>query len=374
MSDAARVLERCAELGRISEEGGRLTRRFGTEAMRRANALVGGWMQEAGLTVREDEVGNLIGRRGEGRPFVLGSHLDTVRNAGRYDGPLGVVVALAVLERGFPRVPVEVVGFADEEGVRFGTAYLGSAAMTGRFDPSWLARVDEDGVALADLVARPPAAPAAPPLGYVEVHIEQGPELERLGEPLGVVTAIAGQSHAAVTFVGEAGHAGTVPMGARRDALAGAAEWMLEVERAGPVATVGELRVDPGVRNVIPGQVTMTLDLRDPSDDVRRAAVAELSSRAEDIAARRRLGLRWEDRADMPAIPMDERLTALLGDDLPHLVSGAGHDAGMMASVAPAAMLFVRCRGGISHHPDESVEEADVAAALDALERFLRVL
>ena len=153
--------------------------------------------------------------------------------------------------------------------MRFGTAYLGSAAMAGRFDPSWLARVDEDGVALADLVASP-AAPGEPPLGYAEVHIEQGPELERLGEPLGVVTAIAGQSHAAVTFVGQAGHAGTVPMGSRRDALAGAAEWVLEVERAGPVATVGELRVDPGARNVIPGAATLTLDLRDPRR--RRAA------------------------------------------------------------------------------------------------------
>jgi allantoate deiminase len=373
LSDAARVLERCARLGEISEESGRLTRRFGTDAMREANALVGGWMRDAGLQVREDDVGNLIGRRGEGRPFVLGSHLDTVRNAGRYDGPLGVLVALAAVERGWPEVPVEVVGFADEEGVRFGTAYLGSAAMTGRFDSEWLARVDEDGVALADLVAAPPA-PAEPPLGYVEVHIEQGPELERLGEPLGVVSAIAGQSHAAVTFTGEAGHAGTVPMGARRDALAGAAEWVLEVERAGPVATVGELGVDPGVRNVIPGAATMSLDLRDPSDDVRRAAVAALRRRAEQIAARRGLGLGWEDRADVPAIPMDERLTTLLGDDLPHLVSGAGHDAGMMASVAPAAMLFVRCRGGVSHHPDESVEEADVAAAIDRLERFLRAL
>ena len=373
MSDARRVLERCAELGRISEESGRLTRRFGTEAMRQANALVGGWMREAGLTVREDEVGNLIGRRGEGRPFVLGSHLDTVRNAGRYDGPLGVLVALAVLERGYPRVPVEVVGFADEEGVRFGTAYLGSAARAGRFDPSWLARVDEDGVALADLVAGP-AAPTEPPLGYAEVHIEQGPQLERLGEPLGVVTAIAGQSHAAVMLVGQAGHAGTVPMGSRRDALAGAAEWVLEVERAGPVATVGALEVDPGARNVIPGAATMTLDVRDPDDDVRRAAVAALRTRAEEIAARRGLDVRWEDLADVPAVPMDDRLTALLGDDLPHLVSGAGHDAGMMATVAPAAMLFVRCGGGISHHPDESVEEADVAAALDALERFLRAL
>lgn len=375
MSGAARVLERCARLGEISEESGRLTRRFGTDAMREANALVAAWMREAGLTVREDEVGNLIGRLGEGRPFVLGSHLDTVRDAGRYDGPLGVIVAIEVLERLREPLPfaIEVVGFADEEGVRFGTAYFGSAAMAGRFDPSWLARVDDDGVALAELVAQRPAAGELP-MGYAEVHIEQGPELERLGEPLGVVTAIAGQSHAEVTFLGAPGHAGTVPMGSRRDALAGAAEWVLAVEAAGPVATVGELRVHPGARNVIPGSAALTLDLRDPSDDVRRAAVAQLRVSAEQIAARRGLDLRWEDRADVPAVRMDERLTGLLGNDLPHLVSGAGHDAGMMASIAPAAMLFVRCRGGISHSPDESVEEADVAAAIEALERFVHAL
>jgi allantoate deiminase len=371
LSGASRVLERCDRLAQISEEPMRLTRRFGTPAMKEASALVAGWMHEAGLRTREDEIGNLIGRRGDGPLLMLGSHLDTVVDAGRYDGPLGVLIAIEAAER-VPR-DLEVVGFADEEGVRFGTVYLGSAAMAGRFDPTWLSRVDEDGVALADLVPRPPRA-GEPPLGYVEVHIEQGPELERLGEPLGVVTAIAGQSHASVTFVGEAGHAGTVPMGARRDALAGAAEWVLEVERAGPVATVGQLDVDPGTRNVIPGAATMTLDVRDPSDDVRRAAIAGLRTRAQAIAARRGLDLRWEDRADVPAVPMDERLTALLGGDLPKIVSGAGHDAGMMASIAPAAMLFVRCRGGISHHPDESVEEADVAAALDALERFLRAL
>jgi allantoate deiminase len=344
LSDAARVLERCAQLGEISEESGRLTRRFGTDAMREANALVAGWMREAGLTVREDEVGNLIGRHGEGRAFVLGSHLDTVPNAGRYDGPLGVLVALAAVERGCPRVPIEVVGFADEEGVRFGTAYLGSAAFAGRFDPGWLDLVDEDGIRLGDLVAGVPAG-GPPPLGYLEVHIEQGPVLERLGEPLGVVTAIAGQSHAEVTFAGEAGHAGTVPMGSRRDALAGAAEWVLAVELEGPLATVGRLDV----------------------------AVIALRARAAEIADRRRLDLVWEDTASIPAVDMDARLTAAFRG-FPRLVSGAGHDAAMMATVAPAAMLFVRCRGGISHHPDESVEEADVAAALDALERFLRAL
>ena len=377
MSGAARVLERCAVLGEVSEEPDRLTRRFGTEAMREANALVGGWMAEARLSVREDALGNLAGRR-EGGPMtlVLGSHLDTVIDAGRYDGPLGVLAAIEALDRvGSLPFAVEVVAFADEEGVRFGTTYLGSSVVAGQFRLEWLSLEDDAGVKLSDVVTDVPAArDPAELLGYVEVHIEQGPELERLGEPLGVVTAIAGQSHAEVRFAGEAGHAGTVPMGARRDALAGAAEWVLAVEAAGPVATVGELRVEPGARNVVPGLATLTLDLRDPDDGVRRAAVAGLRDRAGEIAARRGLTLTWEDRADVAAIRMDERLTGLLGRDLPRLVSGAGHDAGMMASIAPAAMLFVRCRGGVSHHPDESVEEADVAAALDALERFLRAL
>ncbi len=368
MSGAARVLERCDRLGAVSEEPGRLTRRFGTEAMREANALVAGWMREAGLEVREDAVGNLIGRRGEGPVLVLGSHLDTVVDAGRYDGPLGVLVALEAAER--VARPLEVVGFADEEGVRFGTAYLGSSAMTGRFDPAWLELRDEEGVRLGDLVGE--LGPAREDvLGYVEVHIEQGPVLERLGDPVGVVTAIAGQSHAEVTFTGEAGHAGTVPMDARHDALAAAAEFVLAVEGAG--GTVGRLRVEPGARNVIPGRAAMTLDLRNADDDARRAALARVRDDAGAIARRRGVELAWDDTADLPAVTMDERLGEAFGVAT-RLPSGAGHDAAMMATIAPAAMLFVRCRGGISHNPAELVEEADVAAAVEALERLLRAV
>jgi allantoate deiminase len=370
LSDAAVVLERCAHLAEISEEPGLLVRRYGTDAMRRANDLVGGWMFAAGLDVREDTIGNLIGRRGVGRPLVLGSHLDTVRDAGRYDGPLGVLVALAAVER-VPDRTVELYGFADEEGLRFGTAYLGSAPVAGRFDPAWLELRDEDGVALGDLLPGDPALAARDDIAaYAEVHIEQGPVLERLDEPLGVVTAINGQTHADVAFTGEAGHAGTVPHDARRDALAAAAEWVLAVEGTG---TVGRLDVEPGARNVIPGHVTMTLDVRDPDDDTRHAAVARLRAAAEDIAARRGVELTWTEGADMAAVAMDEYLGGLWGVDV-RLPSGAGHDAAMMALLAPATMLFVRCRGGISHNPAESVEDADVAAAIDALERFLRAV
>ena len=361
MSAAARVLERCDRLGAVSEEPDRLTRRFGTEAMREANALVAGWMREAGLEVREDALRNLIGRRGKGPVLMLGSHLDTVVDAGRYDGPLGVLIAIEAAER-VPRA-LEVVAFADEEGVRFGTAYLGSSAMTGRFDPAWLELRDEDGARLGDLVGE--LGPARDDvLGYVEVHIEQGPVLERLNDPLGVVTGINGQSHAEVTFVGEAGHAGTTPIEDRRDALVAAAEWVLAVERAG--GTVGRLEVAPGVRKVIPGRVTATLDLRHPDDATRRATLEQLRSRAS------RVEVEWRDTGDAPAVAMDERLSAAFGVST-RLPSGAGHDAAMMAHIAPTAMLFVRSRGG-SHNPAESVEEADVAVALEALERLLRAV
>ena len=356
MSGAARVLERCDALARISEESDRLTRRFGTPAMKEANELVAGWMREAGLETREDAVRNLIGRRGEGPFLMLGSHLDTVIDAGRYDGPLGVLIAIEAAES--VDRPLEVVGFSDEEGCRFGTAYLGSSAMTGRFDPAWLDRSDGD-VRLRDLVGDPGPA-REDVIGYVEVHIEQGPVLERLGEPVGVVTAINGQSHANVTFVGEAGHAGTTPIEDRRDALVAAAEWILDVRRAG--GTVGRLEVEPGVRNVIPGRVTATLDLRHPDDAVRRATLESL--RRPDVV--------WRDTGDAPAVAMDERLSAAFGVST-RLPSGAGHDAAMMAHIAPTAMLFVRSRGG-SHNPAESVEEADVAVALEALERLLRAV
>ena len=265
MSTAAVVLERCDRLGRISEEPGRLVRRYATPAMREANDLVAQWMREAGLEVREDAAGNVIGRRGgeDQQALVLGSHLDTVVDAGRYDGPLGVIGAIAIAERlrdATLPFALEVVGFADEEGSRFGTTFLGSSAMAGRFAPAWLKIPDADGVTMRDALAAFGGAPdhigsaaraADELLAYCELHIEQGPVLERRGAPVGIVTAICGQTHAEVTFLGEAGHAGTVPMNARRDALAAAAEWIVAGEalarrRSGVVATVG--RIDAAAR------------------------------------------------------------------------------------------------------------------------------
>ena len=398
------VLERCAVLGGISEEPGRLTRRFATEALARAGDEVAGWMREAGMSVRRDNAGNVIGRYDAGaagaRTLVLGSHLDSVRDAGRYDGPLGVLAGIAIVERLAargepPAFAVEVAGFADEEGVRFGTAYLGSRVVAGRFDPDYLRLTDEDGVTMAEAIAAAGGDPGALAgdawsgaglLGYCELHIEQGPVLEAEGLPVGVVSAIAGQSRIRATLSGEAGHAGTVPMELRRDALAGAAELVLAAEAAaraehGLVATVGELAVAPGAANVVPGSVTLSLDVRHADDAARERACALLRARAEAIAAERRLGIEWRVLQETAAVATSPELTALLeraiaeqGLAVRRLTSGAGHDAAVMAGLAPVAMLFVRCSGGISHNPAESVAEDDVAVALDVLGRAVDLL
>ena len=357
MTDARAVLHRCDELARCSEEPGRLTRRFGTPALAAARDLVAGWMREAGLEPRVDAAGNLLGARGDGPRVLLGSHLDTVVDAGRYDGPLGVLAAIAVAQR-LPDVPLEVAAFADEEGARFGTAYLGSALLAGRFEERWLDLADADGVTVRSLVGDVAVPPRRDVTAYAELHIEQGPVLEALDAPVGAVTAIAGQTRARVTFTGRAAHAGTTPMALRSDALVAAAAWVLEVHalaRATPglVATVGELRVEPGAVNVVPGRVTATLDVRHADDAVREHAVQTLLATVEA-----------ELLQSNPAVACDD---TGFPADLPRLASGAGHDAVMLAAICPVSMVFVRSPGGISHHPDEAVREPDVAVALDVL-------
>ena len=394
---AADVLARCAMLGEVSEEPDRLTRRVATPALAGAAEIVAGWMEDAGMTTRRDAVGNVVGRHGAGeRPFVLGSHLDTVPNAGTFDGPLGIVAAIAVVERlaaggPQPSCPVEVVAFADEEGTRFGTSYLGSAAYIGALDPAWLDQVDADGTTLRDAIRASGGDPdvaleTSPPelLGYLEVHIEQGPVLEREGLPVGVVTAIAGQTRARIVLTGQAGHAGTLPMDARHDALAAAAEAVLAVERhgraePGRVATVGALTLSPNVGNVVPGEVRMLLDIRHADDGVRRRTAEGVRADVEGIAAARGVDADWTTRYETPAAVLDATLRGRvaaavreLGLPVRELVSGAGHDAVVLSRICPAAMLFVRCAEGISHDPRESVSEADVAVALDVLERAVR--
>ncbi len=401
---AAEVLARCDELGVLTEEPGRLTRRFATPALRAANDAVLAWMRDAGMRAHQDAVGNVVGRYDAATPdapvILLGSHLDSVRDAGRYDGPLGVLIAIACVKRlhqAQRRLPyaVEVLGFADEEGVRYNTAYLGSSVVAGTLDPGYLSRLDEDGITMRDAIAGFGGDPdrladerrdARGILGYCEVHIEQGPVLEAENLPVGVVSAIAGQSRINLSFSGEAGHAGTVPMALRRDALAGAAEWIGVVERRARddddlVATVGSVAVQPGASNVIPGRVELTLDVRSSQDARRRTARDELRQAAERLARERGLEVSWDVKQETNAVTCSTRLTEALteairsgGLRVRSLPSGAGHDAAAIAALTEVAMLFVRCARGISHNPAESVALEDVAVAIDALHRFLGVL
>jgi allantoate deiminase len=401
---AAKVLRQCDRLATISEEPDRLTRRFATPALAQANEAVLYWMRELEMHARVDAIGNVVGRweppGASEKTLLMGSHLDSVRDAGRYDGPLGVLVALACVERlrdedVVPPFALEVVGFADEEGVRYNTAYLGSKVVAGSFDPDYLERTDPDGVSMRDAIRAFGGDPdglgaerrdPASLLGYCEVHIEQGPVLEAEDLPVGVVESIAGQTRAGLAFRGTAGHAGTVPMPLRRDALVGAAEWIARVdararEEEGLVATVGVLEVEPGASNVIPGRVDLTLDVRSGRDAVRERALEDLRAGARAVAAARGLEVDWEVGQESPSIACSPELTRLMGEaveaaghPLRSLASGAGHDAVALSSLTPVTMLFVRCAGGISHNPAESVAEADVAVAIDVLGRFVQRL
>jgi len=395
------LLQRADALAAISEDPDLLVRRSLTPAMRRAQDLMASWFREAGLAVREDALGNLIGRLEGTDPgagvFLLGSHLDTVRDAGKYDGPLGILTALAVVERlrtSGHRLPfaLEILAFTDEEGLRFHTSYFGSSAMAGEFHPEWLTMTDSEGISMAEALRAyggdPDAVASCARMarevrGYCEVHIEQGPVLEACGLPVGVVTGIAGQDRATVTLVGTPGHAGTVPMALRHDALCAAAEWILAVEGQawapeGVVATVGQAEVRPGASNVIPGEVTLSLDLRHQDDGIRRQAAEDLQLEATEIATRRGVVVHWQPIQSSAAVPCDPDLIdglaqaiAECGYPLCKLASGAGHDAVPLSSLTWVAMLFVRCAGGISHNPAESITASDAGAAIDVLYRFI---
>lgn len=402
MPSAAQDLVRWLdELGAITDEPGRITRTFLSPAMRQANAQVEVWMQQSGLITRIDTVGNLLGTLRGSNPrsktLLLGSHLDTVRDAGRFDGPLGVllpIAALGELRRRGVALPyhVEVLGFSEEEGVRFASAYLGSEGYTGRLKSASLALRDADGATVQQaletfgggaFVLPKPARRRSELLGYVEVHIEQGPVLEREKLAVGVVTAIAGQSRFKLTWTGKAGHAGTTPMTLRRDALAGTAEFLLAAEslaRATPglVATVGALNVSPGAANVIPGQVGHTLDVRHERDAIRKRTLLKLGQLAQRIARRRGLTVKWQRTQDNGAVACSPTLTAALRRSVAAvqgksraLVSGAGHDGVVMSTLTSIAMLFVRCRDGLSHHPDEYASPKDIAVALEVMVDFL---
>jgi len=397
---ARRIEQRLQELAGITDEPGMLTRTFLSPAMREVNKRVQQWMQEAGLETQEDYVDNLVGRqiRDAGSPILLvGSHLDTVRNAGRYDGPLGVVLGIEIVDwarqsgRQFP-FELAVVGFSEEEGVRFKTGFLGSSAFCGLLNRDDLKAVDANGVVLGSLLSdrmtEPsqiyrPTFPIQRLIGYFEVHLEQGPVLEHRNLALGAVTAIAGQARLRCTWVGKATHAGTTPVSLRKDALIAAAAFIQEVDRVahewpGLMATVGELHVKPNVSNVVPASVTHSLDVRHQDDAIRVSAVNKLKESAAGIAAERCLSLEWESLQDTNSTACDRRLNVPLRaaiekvtGELVDLPSGAGHDGVTLSRVCPVAMLFVRCRDGLSHHPDEFVALADVTAALRVTAEFL---
>ena len=399
VSGGARAVARCEALAvaPFSDSAEGLTRTYLSPAYHAAQEQIAAWMAEAGMAVRRDPAANLIGRyegREAGAPaLVIGSHIDSVRNAGPYDGPLGVMLGIEAVAALGARLPfaIEVYAFGDEEGSRFPAAMLTSRAVAGTLDPAALEVADRDGVRLGDLLdlAAYPSAKrgAGEIIGYLEAHIEQGPVLEAEGLALGTVTGIAAQLRFEIGLSGTAGHAGTTAMGLRRDAVAGMAEMVLaaeEVATAGPadlVATVGVVEVPSGAANVIAGRSRFTLDVRAGDANVRDRAAEDILRRFRKIAGRRELGLSVRQVHDLPASPCDPALMDLLdaaaaeaGHRPFRLVSGAGHDAMIMAALCPTAMLFLRCKGGVSHNPAEHVEPADANAALDVMSGFIRLL
>lgn len=398
-----RAVARCDALGvaPYSDMTDGLWRAYLTPAYAAAQEALADWMEAAGMTVRRDAAANLIGRYEgliAGAPALLiGSHLDSVRDGGRYDGPLGImlgiecVAALRAEGRRMP-FPIEVHAFGDEEGSRFPAAMLTSRAVAGTLDPQALDMADAQGIALADAGVDPATyrdAARAPgtTLAYLEAHIEQGPVLEADGLAVGTVTGIAAQLRYSAVVRGMAGHAGTSSMPLRRDALTGAAEMVLAIEQVARedatdlVATVGRLEVQPGAANVIPGEVRLTIDVRSGDPARRDRAAQAILARLEAIASARGLALDFAQVHDLPASFCDPDLMDLMDDSLlaagqpvRRLVSGAGHDAMNMAALCPIAMLFIRCRGGISHNPAEHVEPKDAEIALQVMLGFIERL
>jgi allantoate deiminase len=401
-SPGEEIVGRINQLAAISETSEHLARIFLTREHHAAADLILGWMREAGMLASLDAIGNVGGRYEGNRPglpcLMLGSHYDTVRDAGKWDGPLGLITAIsciADLHRRGRRFPfaIEVTGFADEEGVRFASTLLGSRAVAGTFNERVLADRDEAGISMRDALIEfgldPDhigAAARAPSelLAYIELHIEQGPVLEAQNLPVGVVTAISGATRLAASLTGMAGHAGTVPMALRRDALTGAAECIVAIEElcrtdpGGLVGTVGYIHANPGATNVIPGQVSFTMDIRATTDTHRRKAVADIVRRVESIAKARKLQLQVDVTHENRTVPCAPWLRSQIAEAIAgegfrvfELPSGAGHDGMAMIDIADIGMVFVRCRGGVSHHPDEHVEMADADAGARVLLRLI---
>lgn len=399
---AAEILSRCDQLADISEMDTGILRQYLTSAHKKANALTASWMQKAGMQTWVDAVGNQWGRLKSDKPdakrLIIGSHLDTVPNAGKYDGILGVMLGISLAEyfsKSDQSLPfhLDVVGFCDEEGTRFGTTLIGSKALAGQFAPEWLAISDSDGIsmrqALLDFGLDPEniheaALPSSEILSFIEPHIEQGPVLDEANLSLGIVTAIAGAKRANVTFRGQAGHAGTTPMEQRLDSLAAGGEWLLAVEATGlshaadAVATVGQIKNRPNAVNVISGTTQLSLDVRSENNALRDKLCTEIEQKAQSIATKRQLECLIDWTHEAPAVPCDtqwvERFETLFKNNglTPlKLPSGAGHDTMAMAAICPVSMLFLRSPLGISHHPDEQVLLEDVEQCLSILIKTL---
>lgn len=402
---AEKIMRRVKELAAISEDKNNITRTFGTEAFVAGCSKVQSWMKQAGLQTKIDNIGNVRGRWNCGSPgaktLVIASHIDTVINAGKYDGPLGVMMGIDAIENiaaAKIKLPfnIEIIAFSDEEGVRFHTTYLGSRVVAGSFSNSLLAMKDEKGDSLQQVIAamggdiNKLAADAIDKeewLGYFEIHIEQGPVLYEKKIPVAVVTHIAGQQRAEITFKGIAGHAGTVPMDMRADALCAASEFIVEMEKYAlahkndVVATVGKLHIPSSVSNVIPGTVICSVDLRSANENILTSAHQSVKRICSDTCNKRKIAFDWKTIQSMAPVACDKKMVMLLkqavvegGSKVVELVSGAGHDAVPVSAVAPISMLFVRCFKGISHNPLENVETEDIAAAAEVTDYFIQQL
>jgi allantoate deiminase len=389
---AEEVIARCRKLATFSEDQVGTRRTFLSAPMRDCHREIARWLEPLGVVARVDAAGNFRASypaaQSAAPKLLVGSHLDTVPNAGAYDGILGAVLAISLLEalhgRHLP-FAIEVVGFSEEEGVRFGVPFIGSRALVGRLDAELLKVQDSRGISVQKAIEEFGLNPAeisqadlnGEYLGYIEFHIEQGPVLEELGLPLAVVDSIAGQSRLEFIFLGRSNHAGTTPMHLRRDALATVAEWITGVENCarsvpGLVATVGKIEAKPGASNVIAGETRVTLDVRHGSDEIRIGAVKDIVQQAEQIAGRRGLTMRWKTLLEQTAVAMHpflvseiERAIAKTGVTPHRMASGAGHDAMILAEKVPAAMIFLRTPGGTSHDPAESVAVEDVEKAIE---------
>lgn len=394
---AARVAQRCDLLALRSDRTDCLTRLFCSPAMKLAHEDLSNWMTDAGLVPHLDALGNLIGKPPTDDPtrpvLLIGSHLDTVINAGKFDGMLGVLLGLGVVEA-IQKLDIQlpfdihVIAFSEEEGVRYSLPFIGSAGIAGIFDPADLNRLDAEGISMAEALVNFGCNPQEyesvsyahrPMIGFMEAHLEQAVRLHETNQPVAAVAAIAGQTRASIFLEGVSGHAGTVPHDRRSDALAAAAKLILDIEELGQTtrglfATVGSITSHPNLSNVISNLTELSLDLRHAQNEVREYSLKTIELMIMELKKTRNVSGRITSRRDSPAVPMDGVLTKHLqsaitanGGATDMLVSGAGHDAMIIAGLAPTSMLFVRCKDGISHHPDEFVSPEDIAVALDVM-------